>query len=381
MSADIAKTMRQIRSLVTEGGELQLSIATIETPTPAAHEVLVRVDAAPINPSDLGLLIATADLAAATSSGSGDSVVVNAPIPPATLAGLAGRLGESMPVGNEGAGIVVGAGDSPDAQALLGKLVGFVGGATYGEYRAVPAMMCMVMNEGTTADQAASCFVNPLTALGMVETMRLEGHTALVHTAAASNLGQMLNRICLDDGVALVNVVRRPEQADLLRAQGATHVVDSSQSSFTDDLKAALVDTGATLAFDAIGGGTLASQILSAMEAAAVAKASAYSRYGSDVHKQLYIYGGLDRRPTELNRTFGMSWGIGGWLLTPFLAKIGIDGMLRLRQRVIDELTTTFASHYTDEVSLAGALDLTAVRTYAKQATGQKFLIRPQTTS
>ncbi len=377
MSADVPSSMRQIRSLVTEGGELQLSIATVDTPTPAAHEVLVRVEAAPINPSDLGLLIATADLSTATSSGDGDGTVVTASIPPATLSGLAGRVGQSMPVGNEGAGVVVAAGESSEAQALIGKLVGFAGGATYGEFRAVPAMMCMVMNEGTTADQAASCFVNPLTALGMVETMRMEGHTALVHTAAASNLGQMLNRICIADGVPLVNIVRRPEQAALLRDQGATHVVDSSQDTFTADLTAALVDTGATLAFDAIGGGILASQILAAMEAAAVAKASAYSRYGSDVHKQLYIYGGLDRRPTELRRTFGMSWGLGGWLLTPFLAKIGVEGMMRLRQRVIDELTTTFASQYTDEVSLAGALDLTALRTYAKQATGQKFLIRP----
>jgi NADPH:quinone reductase len=377
MSADVPSSMRQIRSLVTEAGELQLSIATIDTPTPAAHEVLVRVEAAPINPSDLGLLIATADVSTAASAGDGDSTVVTAAIPPATLSGLAGRIGQSMPVGNEGAGVVVAAGESTDAQAMIGKLVGFAGGATYGEYRAVPAMMCMVMNDGTTADQAASCFVNPLTALGMVETMRMEGHTALVHTAAASNLGQMLNRICIADGVPLVNVVRRPEQGALLRDQGATHVVDSSQETFTADLTAALVDTGATLAFDAIGGGILASQILSAMEAAAVAKASAYSRYGSDVHKQLYIYGGLDRRPTELRRTFGMSWGLGGWLLTPFLGKIGVDGMMRLRQRVIDELTTTFASHYTDEVSLTGALDLTALRTYAKQATGQKFLICP----
>jgi len=205
----------------------------------------------------------------------------------------------------------------------------------------------------------------------------MEGHTALVHTAAASNLGQMLNRICLTDSVPLVNVVRRPEQAQLLRDQRAVHVVDSSQATFGDDLAAALTETGATLAFDAIGGGTLASQILSAMEAAAVANAGSYSRYGSDVHKQVYIYGSLDRRPTELRRAFGMSWGVGGWLLTPFLGKLGLGGLIRLRQRVIDELTTTFASHYTDEVSLQGALDLDAIRSYAKQATGQKFLIRP----
>jgi NADPH2:quinone reductase len=199
-----------------------------------------------------------------------------------------------------------------------------------------------------------------------------------VHTAAASNLGQMLNRICRDDGVPLVNIVRRPEQAAILHEIGAEHVVDSSSPTFLDDLTQALITTGATIAFDAIGGGKLAGQILGCMEAAANAKGGEYSRYGSDVHKQVYIYGGLDRGPTELTRNFGMAWGIGGWLLTPFLGKLGLEGMLRLRQRVADELTTTFASHYTDEVSLTGALSLDAIRTYAKQATGQKFLIRPQ---
>jgi hypothetical protein len=336
------------------------------------------VEAAPINPSDLGLLVAMADLAAATSSGEPSEPVVTAPLSSDGMASLAARVGESMAVGNEGAGVVVAAGDSPDAQELLGRLVGFVGGASYGQYRAVPTWMCIAMADGITAVQAAACFVNPLTALGMVETMRLEGHTALVHTAAASNLGQMLNRLCLADDVPLVNVVRRPEQAALLRGQGAEHVCDSSASTFTYDLTAAVAATGATLGFDAIGGGTMASQILSAMEAAAVAKASEYSRYGSDGPKQVYIYGSLDPGPTELRRGFGMSWGVGGWLLTPFLSRIGLEGIVRLRERVVDELTTTFSSHYTDEVSLAGALDLDALRRYAKQATGQKFLIRPQ---
>ena len=375
---DLPTSMRQIRSLVTADGRLELSIATTDMPVPAAHEVLVHVDAAPINPSDLGLLLGMADVAQATSTGSGDSTVVTAPISPNVLKGLTARVGESMPVGNEGAGLVVAAGDSPEAQALLGKMVGFVGGATYGEYRAAAAFMCMELPAGATAAQGASCFVNPLTALSMVENMRMDGHTALVHTAAASNLGQMLNRICIADGVPLVNIVRRPEQAGILRAQGAEHIVDSSSPTFLDDLTQALITTGATIAFDAIGGGKLAGQILSCMEAAANAKATEYSRYGSDVYKQVFIYGGLDRGPTELTRSFGMSWGLGGWLLTPFLGKLGLEGMLRLRQRVADELTTTFASHYTDEVSLAGALGLDALQTYAKQATGQKFLIRPQ---
>lgn len=371
---DIPQQMRQLRSLITTDGELHLSIETVPTPVPGPGEVLVRIEAAPINPSDLGLLIATADVSKAKRDGD----VVTAPIPPATMGGLSSRLGESMPVGNEGCGIVVAASDAPDAQALMGHMVSLVGGATYAEYRAVPTMMLMDLPEDTTAEQAASCFVNPLTALGMVETMRMEGHTAIVHTAAASNLGQMLNRICLADGVQLVNIVRRPEQAKILRDQGAKVVCDSSQPTFTSDLTAALIATGATIAFDAIGGGTLASQILGCMEAAANASAIEYSRYGSSVHKQVYIYGSLDRSPTELIRNFGMAWGVGGFLLTPFLQKAGLDVMLRLRQRVIDELTTTFASHYTDDVSLAGAIDPDAIRKYARQATGEKFLIRPR---
>jgi NADPH2:quinone reductase len=370
---DVPKTMRQLRSLITADGELQLSIETVPTPVPGAGEVLVRMEAAPINPSDLGLLIATADVSKAKRYGD----IVTVPIPPATMGGLTARVGESMPVGNEGCGIVVAAGDAPDAQALIGHMVSIVGGATYGEYRAVSTMLLMDLPDGTTAAQGASCFVNPLTALAMVETMRTEGHTALVHTAAASNLGQMLNRICLADGVQLVNIVRKPEQAALLRDQGARIVCDSSQPTFTQDLTAALTETGATIAFDAIGGGKLVSQILGCMEVAASANSTGYSRYGSNVHKQAYIYGSLDRGPTELIRNFGFSWSVGGFLLTPFLQKAGLEVMLRLRQRVIDELTTTFASHYSDEISLTDAIDPDVVRKYARQATGEKFLIRP----
>ncbi len=375
--SELPSSMRQIRSLVTVSGSLELSLATVDLPTPGAHEVLVRMEAAPINPSDLGLLLAMADVSKAVNSGTDESPIVSAPIPHAVMQGLAPRLGESMPVGNEGSGVVVAAGSNDDARSLLGKTVAIIGGATYGEYRAVPAMSCLVLPDGTDPRDGASCFVNPLTALSMVETMRMEGHTGLVHTAAASNLGQMLVKICVADGVPLVNIVRRPEQAGLLRELGAAHVCDSSAPTFTDDLTAALMATGATIAFDATGGGRLAGQILGCMEAAINATATEYSRYGSSVHKQVYIYGGLDRSPTELIRNFGMMWSIGGWLLTPFLGKLGMPGMLRLRQRVVDELTTTFASHYTDEVSLAGALSIEAIQTYAKQATGQKFLIRP----
>jgi NADPH2:quinone reductase len=377
MPNEIPATMRQIRSMVTADGHLELSIASVDIPEPQPHEVLVRIEAAPINPSDLGLLLATADIDTATAAGSADNPVVSAPIPPQTLRGLAGRSGQSMPVGNEGAGVVVAAGSSDEAQALVGRTVAIIGGATYAEYRCLPAVMCLVLPHGTEPAQGASCFVNPLTALGMVETMKMEGHHALVHTAAASNLGQMLQKICLADGVSLVNIVRKTEQEDLLRGLGATHVCNMTSPTFMDDLTSALVDTGATIAFDAIGGGRQAGQILACMESAANATASEYSRYGSTVHKQVYIYGGLDRSPTEFARNFGMAWGIGGWLLTPFLGKIGLDGLQRLRDRVVAELTTTFASHYTDEVSLAGALSLDAIKTYARQATGQKFLIRP----
>ena len=291
---------------------------------------------------------------------------------------LAARVGSAMTVGNEGAGVVVAAGESPEAEALLGRTVGFLGGATYGEYCLTSPRMCLPLPTGTSPVDGASSFVNPLTALGMVETMRREEHTGLVHTAAASNLGQMLNRICLADGVPLVNIVRRPEQAVLLREQGAVHVCDSSEPTFEADLVAAVRGTGATLAFDAVGGGRLASQVLNAMEAAIVPADAPYNRYGSDVHKQVYVYGALDPRPIELRRRFGFAWGIGGWLLTPFLARTSGADLARLRQRVADELTTTFASHYTDQISLRETLDVETLHRYARQATGQKFLLRPQ---
>jgi len=281
-----------------------------------------------------------------------------------------------MAVGNEGAGTVVEAGASDAARALLGKTVAMIGGAMYAQYRVIKAADCLVLPKGATAAQGASCFVNPLTSLGMTETMRREGHKALVHTAAASNLGQMLNRICLKDGIGLVNIVRSAEQEKILRDLGAVHVVNSTAPGFSNDLTQALVDTGATLAFDAIGGGRLAGQILTAMEIAVNRTATSYSRYGSSVHKQVYIYGSLDSGPIELTRGFGMAWGVGGWLLFPFLQKIGADA-LRLRQRVLDELTTTFASHYTKVVSLREALALANIAVYGKRATGEKFLIDP----
>ncbi|MGD9837917.1 MAG: zinc-binding dehydrogenase [Afipia sp.] len=367
----------ELRSLIKKSGELELSLAKVKIPEPAADEVVVRVEGSPINPSDLGLLLGAADMTTAKSSGSGDSVVVTATVPQPLMRAMAGRLDESMPVGNEGAGVVVAAGSSSRAQSMMGKMVAMIGGAMYAQYRCIKAADCMVLPDGTTAAEGASCFVNPLTSLGMTETMRREGHTALVHTAAASNLGQMLNKICIKDGIGLVNIVRSAEQAEILRKLGATHICDSTSATFMDDLTQALIATGATLAFDAIGGGKLAGQILTCMEIAANKTAKVYSRYGSTVHKQVYIYGGLDTRPTELNRNFGMTWGLGGWLLFPFLQKIGPAEAQKLRERVAAELKTTFASHYTQVVSLQEALQLSNIAAYAKRATGEKFLINP----
>lgn len=378
MSNTIPTTALQLRSLVKKSGELELSLQEVPVPQPADDEVLVRVEATPLNPSDLALLFGLADLSTAKASGTAARPVVTATVPERMLRGLAARFDESMPVGNEGAGVVVKAGSSPAAQALLGKTVALIGGAMYTQYRSMKAVQCLVLPEGTTAAEGASCFVNPLTSLSMTEVMRREGHKALVHTAAASNLGQMLNKICQKDGIALVNIVRKPEQEEILRKLGAKHVVDSSSPEFMSDLTQALIETGATLAFDAIGGGKLAGQILTCMEAAINSTAKEYSRYGSAVHKQVYIYGGLDRGPTEFNRSFGMAWGVGGWLLTPFLQKIGFEGAQKLRERVVAELKTTFASHYTHQVSLAEALSLDAINAYSKQATGEKYLIVPQ---
>jgi NADPH:quinone reductase-like Zn-dependent oxidoreductase len=375
MSAEM--TGLELRSLIKKSGELEISLLRVPTPEPSADEVVVRVEASPINPSDLGLLIGAADMATAKASGSKDAPVITAHVPEAAMKGMAGRLDESLPVGNEGAGVVVRTGSSDAAKALMGKTVAMIGGAMYAQYRTMRAKDCLVLPAGTTPAEGASCFVNPLTALGMVETMRREGHKALVHTAAASNLGQMLNKICLKDGIGLVNIVRSPQQVDILRKIGAKHICDSTAPAFMDDLTNALVETGATLAFDAIGGGKLAGQILTCMEISANKTAKVYSRYGSSVYKQVYIYGGLDTRPIELNRAFGMAWGVGGWLLFPFLQKIGAADGMKLRQRVAAELKTTFASHYTKEVSLQEVLQLSNVAAYAKRATGEKYLINP----
>ncbi len=372
-----ASAALQLRSLVSNSGELELSLATVAIPVAKPDEVLVRVEASPINPSDIGVLFGAADMGTARQSGTSANPVVSATIPEGLMKSMAGRLGQSMPVGNEGAGVVVSTGSSYEALALLGKTVATFGGAMYSQYRCVKAEQCLVLPEGTSPAEGASCFINPLTSLGMVETMRREGHTALIHSAAASNLGQMLNRICIADNVGLVNIVRTQQQEDLLRAIGARHVCNSSAPTFILDLTEAMVATGATIAFDAIGGGELAGQILTCMEAALNRSATEYSRYGSTTHKQVYIYGGLDTAPTVFKRRFGFAWSIGGWLLWPFLQKIGPEAERKLRERVVAELKTTFVSHYTKEISLAEALRVEEIAVYGRRATGAKYLINP----
>jgi NADPH2:quinone reductase len=377
MQTHDANTGLQLRSLVKSSGELELSLAQVPTPKPSADEVLIRIEAAPLNPSDLGLLFGGADIAQAAQRGTQQQPVLAAPIPAGVLKSMSARFDLSMPVGNEGAGVVIAAGSSAAAQALLGKTVAALGGAMYSQYRCVTLDQVLTLPAGATPADGASSFINPLTALCMLETLRSEGHTALVHTAAASNLGQMLQRICIQEGIGLVNIVRSQAQVDLLRAQGAAHVCNTSSPTFRHELLDSLLATGATLAFDAVGTGDLASQILSGMETALNKNATQYSRYGSPVHKQVYIYGALGHGPLEIDRNIGLAWGVSGWLVTPYLQKIGPAATERLKRRIAAELRTTFASHYAGELSLREALDPAVVALYGKRATGAKYLINP----
>ncbi len=373
------QTSKEIRSVVSSNGYVEISIATVEKPIPKENEVLIKVEASPINPSDLGLLITfAADLETLSVSGTGDNTVAKMKIHESLMQTMTSRIDLPMKVGNEGGGVIVDAGT--EVKQLIGKTVGVAGGSMYSHYRCVPATSCLVMDRDITSSEAASSFVNPLTALGFIETMRLENHSAIVHTAAASNLGQMLVKICESDSVPLVNIVRRSEQVQLLKNIGAKHICNTSDSDFMESLVDALVITGATLGFDATGGGNegkLPGQILSAMEIAATKVSKEYSRYGSDIYKQVYIYGGLDRSPTILNRSFGMQWGLGGWLLTPMIKKFGMERFQQMQERVVKEIKTTFASHYTREISFEEMLQPDTIKAYAKQATGEKYLVAP----
>ena len=368
----------QLHSEIKQDATLELSLKEIQIPEPGPNEVVVRVQAAPINPSDVMLMLGPADVSTARRGGSADRPTLTMDIPSHKMDSVSARIGQSLPTGNEAAGVVIAAGSSDEAQALVGKTVGMLGGEMFSEYRCLKVKQCLPLQPGTSAAEGASCFVNPLTALCMVETMRRENHTALVHTAAASNLGQMLNRLCQIEGIDLVNIVRKPEQAALLRDLGAVYVLNSADEDFESKLIDALSATGATLAFDATGGGGLASQILSCMEAAAASEMSEYNRYGSDVYKQIYIYGVLDQSPTILDRKYGFSWGVGGWLLTNFMRTIGIKEVIKLQTRVATEIKTTFASNFAHEISLLDVLSLEALRGYAVPSTGNKYLINPE---
>ena len=371
---------KQIRSIVTSEGNIEISIVKVDKPIPADDEVLIEVHAAPINPSDIGLLLTFAgDLSNINISESGDDLVASIKIHPGLMASMKPRLDKSLAVGNEGAGIVVDAGKN--VKELIGKTVGLAGGSMYSQYICVPAINCLVMEEGTTPKEAASSFVNPLTALSFIETMKMENHSAIVHTAAASNLGQMLVKICKDDGIPLVNIVRKQEQVDILKNIGAEYVCNTSDPDFMKTLIKAVVETGATLGFDATGGGNngeLPGQILSAMEVAANKNSKEYSRYGSETYKQVYIYGGLDQTPSILKRSYGMSWGLGGWLLTPMLGKIGMDKFQTMRARIAKEIKTTFASTYIQEISLEEMLQPEIINSFAKHKTGNKYIVNPQ---
>lgn len=371
-----ATTGLQLHSLIKDSGELELSLRQIPVAEPAEDEVIIRVEAAPLNPSDFGLLFGAADMTTAKTSGTAEFPLVTATVPATAMPAMQGRLNQSMLVGNEGAGVVVKAGASAEAQALLGKTVATFGGAMYAQYRCANAAQCVALPDDCTAADGAAMFVNPLTALCMVDVMRKEGHKAIVHTVAASNLGQMLLKLCQKENISLVNIVRSQSQHDLLKEMGATWVCNSASPDFLQELRNAIEATGATLVFDAIGGGDLLTQIMAVMEKS-LAQSEPYSRYGSSMRKQAYIYGVLDRSPTTIRLNFGFAFGISGWLLTHYLQTLSTSERLQMQARVLSDLKTVFACHYTKVVSLAEALHLDEIAIYCQRATGGKYLINP----
>lgn len=367
----------RVRSLITRDRQLSLYLEEMELSEPGPEEVIVKVEAAPINPSDILVMFAAVNPGSFVYSENDQGPTITADVPEHSMQRLSGRLDKPITLGNEGAGLVVAAGSSDKAQALLGKTVGVLGGEMYAHYKLAHADQCLALNDGTTAVEGASCFVNPMTVLSMVDLMHQEKHKAIVHTAAASNLGQMLTKLCLQQEIDLINIVRKPAQEKILRDLGAKHVINSTSDSFKQELTQALIETEATLAFDAISGGTMASDILSCMERALVSKMPVYNNYGSDVYKQVYIYGLLDASPVQLNRTFGTAWGVSGFLLPHYLKRIGSARRRKLEKQVADGITSTFSSHFTAEVSLSQLLEAESVSRYIKQVTGEKYLLKP----
>jgi NADPH2:quinone reductase len=371
----IATSALELRSRISSAGRLEVSLVDVPVQTPGPGEVLVRIDAAPLNPSDMGLLFGPANLAEAEYSGTADRPVLRAPVNPATLDRLKLRLDKSLPVGNEGCGSVVRAGAG--VEHLLGRTVSVYGGAMYTQYRCLPAVNCLVLPGGVSAEQGASGFVNPLTALGLVETAQQAGHKAIIQTAAGSNVGHMVAKICAADGIPLISIVRRADQIETLRTLGSRYVLDTSSDTFDQELAEAVDDTRATVAFDAVGG-PLTGRMLNAMEAGLGRKETAYSRYGVPIVKDVYVYGSLDTRPVEVSLFgVGLYWGVRGWLLFQYLEKIGSETGQRLRERVAREIHTTFATRYKGSVSLSEALSREAVGNYYQRRTGEKYLITP----
>jgi len=366
-------TGKQLFTTLTADGKLTLEISEETFPAPTGNKVLVQMEAAPINPSDLAILTSAADFDNAEYS----TGKVVAQMPEPFLSGQKGRHGQRLEAGNEGAGTVIATGDGDMAKALMGQRVACVPGNAFSQYAIADAMMCLPLGEHSS-ETGASSFVNPMTALGFVETARMEGHDAIIHLAAASNLGQMLNKICVEDGMKLVNVVRKQEHVDLLKAAGATHVVNSSDDDYTKQLRAAISETGAFLGFDPIGGGQATDGVLKAMEQVAASQMGEFSRYGSDQDKKMYTYGRLDLGPTILTPSYGLQWTVAGWLLTPFLAKAGMETVVKMRTRVQQNLTTTFASSYKAKVNLEEMLSKEAITDYRQMKTGEKYLVTPQ---
>lgn len=366
---------RQILSTLTADGAITAEIVPFTLPTPTGNQVVVRVEAAPINPSDLSMLFGPADI----EQGEYSPGKVVARMAPNFAAMMRARHGLPLPMGVECAGTVIAAGDGAAAQAILGKRVSCVTRTAFATHAMTEAPMTIALPDDVTAAQGASTFVNPMTALGFVETMRRDGFSGIVHTAAASNLGRMLIRICAADGVPLVNIVRKPDQVALLRGLGAEHVLDSTAPDFQERLTDAIAATGAMAGFDAIGGGTMSSQILAAMERAALRANTdqAFTLYGSNVPKKVYIYGALDLGPTILDRSLDFRWQLAAWLLPPFLASCEPEVARRLRARVLAELKTTFASHYEAQIDLDAMLSREAVLAYNARRSGEKYLLVP----